>query len=144
MNLLTADKITHLTQLATRFHWRLVVLFGSTLDSPVPRDIDLAVLPTRMPDLLQQGGWQAEVETLFHPHPVDLVVLGDATSPITRFEVFRRGRCLYEASPGLVEQERDRAFFLYADSEKLRAESRETLYRSFAAWAAAYVAKEKD
>jgi hypothetical protein len=53
--------------------------------------------------------------------------LGAATSPVTRFEVFRAGRRLYEAETGLFEPERDRAFFLYADSEWFRRQQREVL-----------------
>jgi hypothetical protein len=76
---------------------------------------------------MEQGGWQARLEALFAPTPVDLLLLHDALSPLTRFEVFRDGKCLYEAEPGLFSAEQDRAFFLYADSEKFRQASREML-----------------
>lgn len=115
-------------QLALQYHWRLVVLFGSAAYREQARDLDLAVLPNVMPALLEQGCWQAALEGLIAPRPVDLVVLGVASSPIIRFEVFRRGRCLFEAEPGLFSQEQDRAFFLYADSETFRRQAREVLY----------------
>jgi predicted nucleotidyltransferase len=113
--------------LAARHGWRLVVLFGSSARGAAGRDIDLALLPALIPDLLEHGRWQAELEGLLAPRPVDLVLLGAATSPVTRFEVFRAGRCLYEAETGLFERERDRAFFLYADSEWFRRQQREVL-----------------
>jgi predicted nucleotidyltransferase len=113
--------------LAARHGWRLVVLFGSTADGADGRDIDLAVLPAAIPDLLEHGRWQAELEGLLAPWPVDLLLLGPATSPVTRFEVFRAGRCLVEAEAGLFERERDRAFFLYADSEWFRRQQGEAL-----------------
>lgn len=39
----------------------------------------------------------------------------------------RAGHCLFEAEAGLFERERDRAFFLYADSEWFRRQQREML-----------------
>lgn len=117
-----------LAALAERFGWCLVVLFGSVAEVGHGRDLDLAVLPRAVPDLLEQGRWQAALEGLAAPMPVDLVLVQPAMSPVTRFAVFRAGRCLYEAAPGLFEQERDRAFFLYADSEWFRHQQREALY----------------
>jgi len=116
-----------LAELARSHRWPLVVLFGSTARACKGRDVDLAVLPSGDVSLMEQGGWQARLETLFAPKPVDLLVLHDALSPLTRFEVFRDGKCLYEAEPGLFSAEQDRAFFLYADSEKFRRASREML-----------------
>jgi len=114
--------------LARRFDWRLVVLFGSVARGEAGRDLDLAVLPAALPQLLEQGGWQAELEALWAPRPVDLLVLSSGTSPVTRFHVFRDGRCLFESEARLFERERDRAFFLYADSELFRRQQREVLY----------------
>lgn len=115
-------------ELARDRGWRLLVLFGSLGRGEQGRDADLAVLPGGWPTLLEQGGWQAELETLWAPLPVDLVLLGPALSPVTRFRVFRDGQCLLESEPGLFERERDRAFFLYADSEWFRRQQREALY----------------
>ena len=116
-----------LAELARSHRWRLVVLFGSTARAGKGRDVDLAVLPSGDVSLMEQGGWQARLEALFAPKPVDLLQLHDALSPLTRFEVFRDGKCLYEAEPGLFSAEQDRAVFLYADSEKFRRASREML-----------------
>jgi predicted nucleotidyltransferase len=113
--------------LARRFGWRLVVLFGSLARGEDGRDVDLAVQPAADPGLLEQGGWQATLEELMAPRPVDLVLLHDGLSPLARFEIFRDGRCLYEAQPGLFSAEQDRAFFLYADSEKFRRAEQEML-----------------
>ncbi len=89
-----------------------MVLFGSSARGTRGRDVDLAVIPTRLPDLFEQGAWQAELENLLAPRAVDLVALTDATSPVTRFEVFRTCRHLYEAKPRLFDRETERAFFL--------------------------------
>jgi predicted nucleotidyltransferase len=117
-----------LTALAQQHRWRLVVLFGSVARAGRGRDLDLAVLPAGVPDLLEQGRWQAELEALAAPRPVDLLLMQPSLSPVTRFEVFRAGVCLFEAEPGLFERERDRAFFLHADSEWFRHQQREVLY----------------
>lgn len=91
-------------------------MFGSTARDGTGRDIDLAVQPATMPDLMTQGRWQRQLEEILEPCPVDLLVLGDGTSPLTRFEVFRDGVCLHEAQAGRFHAEQDRAFFLHADS----------------------------
>jgi predicted nucleotidyltransferase len=113
--------------LAKRYGWRLVVLFGSVAREGRGRDLDLAVLPVHVPNLLEQGRWQSDLESL-GLGPVDLLVLGPATSPLTAFEVMRYGRPLYELETGLFDREHDRAFFLYADTQWLRDRARETLY----------------
>lgn len=109
-----------LKPLATHNGWRLVVLFGSVARHGWGRDLDLAVLPKVQPDLLEQGRWWSDLDALVPVLPVDLLLLGPATSPLTRFEVLREGRCLFEDSPGRFDREQDRAFFLYADSQWIR------------------------
>jgi len=129
---LAADAVETLTAalagLAGRYGWRLVVLFGSAAGGGPAQDLDLAVLPSAMPSLLEQGAWQAALEDALAPWPVDLLVLGQGTSPVTRFQVFRAGRCLFESEPGLFGREQDRAFFLHADSEWIRRQMREVLH----------------
>lgn len=118
--------------LARGHSWRLAVLFGSLARGEAGRDLDLAVLPVSQPTLLMQGRWQAELDSLLAmveaPVPADLLLLGPDLSPVTRWQVFRSGRCLFEDEPGLFERERDRAFFLYADSEWFRRQQREALH----------------
>jgi predicted nucleotidyltransferase len=120
-------------QIAAHNGWRLVVLFGSTARGERGRDLDIAVLPggppaAPGPDLLTHGRWQAALETACAPIAVDLVLLGPGLSPVMRYRIFRDGICLYEAERGLFEGERDRAFFLHADSEHFRRQQREALY----------------
>lgn len=105
-----------------------MVPFGSAARGEAARDLDLAVLPATMPSLLTQGAWLAAPEERLASWAVDLLLLGDETSPVARFEVFRQGRCLFEAEPGLFSREQDRAFFLYADSEPIRRQMREVLH----------------
>jgi len=117
-----------LVDLVGRHRWRLVVLFGSVARGEPGRDLDLAVLPGATPSLLEQGRWQSEVDSLWAPWPGQRLLIGPDLSPVTRYRIFRDGRCLAEAEPGLFERERDRAFFLHADSEWFRRQQREALY----------------
>ena len=78
------------------------LLFGSLARGGPGRDVDLAVLPAVETALMEQGNWQARLEDLFTPWPVDLLLLNDALPPLTRFEIFRDGRCLFEAQEGLL------------------------------------------
>lgn len=123
-----ADQRRAITAMARRHGWALVVLFGSSARGERGRDMDLVIMPEGVPDLMRQGGWLAELEALFAPRPVDLLLLTAQTSPVARFEAFREGRCLYERQPGLFSAEQDRAFFLFADSEKFRRAAREMLH----------------
>lgn len=125
---LSASQSQAVADRAEAHGWRLVVLFGSMAEQGQGRDVDIAVLPENPPDAFAEGRWVAELERIFHPHSVDLVVLTPRTSPLTRFEVFRAGIPLYEAEEGQFDHERDRAFFLYADSAKFRQAMREALH----------------
>jgi predicted nucleotidyltransferase len=119
-----------LADLAQRFGWRLVVLFGSSAAGAVGRDVDVAVMPSAVPTLFEQGKWVAALEPLFPQRGVDLLLLTEGLSPTARFQVFQRGVCLLEAEEGLFSREQDRAFFLYADAEKFRRVSSEMLDES--------------
>ena len=107
-DLLSPERHTALRELARRFDWRLVVLFGSLARGGQGRDLDLAVLPAAETTLMEQGDWQARLEDLFSPWPVDLLLLHDALPLLTRFEIFRDGRCLFEVQAGVFSREQDR------------------------------------
>jgi predicted nucleotidyltransferase len=113
------ERLDALSALARRYGWRLVVLFGSSAQGE-GRDVDLAVLPAYAAEGLEVGAWQAALEALFAPRPVDMVLIHPGMSPLLRYEALCRGRCLYEAEEGLFDAEQDRAFFLHADSAPLR------------------------
>ncbi len=117
--MLSPTQLERLRALARQHGWRLVVLFGSSAHGE-GRDVDLAVLPAQQPDVLELGHWQAALEAVFAPRPVDLVLIHPGMSPLLRYEALCRGLCLYEAEPGLFDAEQDRAFFLHADSSVLR------------------------
>ncbi|MFO8063283.1 MAG: nucleotidyltransferase family protein [Spirochaetota bacterium] len=117
---LSDEQRSAVEELAEQYLWQLVVLFGSALSAPAPRDIDIAVLPESEPDLLTLGRWTRRLEAVLGVEPVDLLALTDRLSPITRFQVFRTGVCLFERTPGLFGREQDRAFFLYADTAVFR------------------------
>lgn len=118
-----------LLALSREQQWRLVVLFGSVARGEPGRDVDLAVLPAQRAQPVRDGRLASGVRRLWaQPLPADLLVLDEATSPVTRFEVFRAGLCLWEAELGLFERERDRAFFLCADSAWFRQQQREAFY----------------
>lgn len=127
----TEAQLEAVRALARRHGWRLVVLFGSSVKGE-GRDVDLAILPGRMPEGLEIGGWQADLEALFVPKAVDMALLEPGMSPLLRYEAVCLGRCLFEAEPGLFDAEQDRAFFLHADSAPLRRALREFLTQEYA------------
>jgi uncharacterized protein len=100
---------------------RLLVLFGSrALETAAPgSDVDLA--------LQMQRGREADklrlifdLEGLFAPHRVDLVILTPLTPPLLLHEIFSKGRPLYEDAPGEFGKARLRAWKLYQDTVPLR------------------------
>lgn len=127
---MTKAQLNALRAMARRHGWRLLVLFGSAARGD-GRDVDLAVLPAQPPDPLALGEWQAELEAVCAPRPVDLVLIHDGLSPLLRYEALCRGVCLYEAEPGLFDSEQDRAFFLHADSARLRRALAEFLQETY-------------
>ena len=99
----------------------LLILFGSRVTgfATPSSDVDLAVQLTRglarsKLDLVY------ELETIFHPESVDLVMLTRDTPPLLRYEILFRGRVLYEESEGLFEQGKLKAWKLYLDTAPLR------------------------
>ncbi len=127
---LDTEALEAIRRLARRHGWELVVLFGSAArGAPDPRDLDIAVQPPpgRFPDLMTEAGWLSDLEDALPGWRVDLLVLTDATDPLTRYEALWKGRLLYERAPGLHDRELSRAFFLYADSAKFRRARREAL-----------------
>lgn len=129
--MLAEAQLNALRETAQRHGWRLLVLFGSSARGD-GRDVDLAVLPAQPPDPLALGDWQAELEAVCAPLPVDLVLIHDGLSPLLRYEALCRGVCLYEAEPGLFDSEQDRAFFLHADSAPLRRALTDFLQETYA------------
>lgn len=108
-----------------RYCWKegigLLVLFGSRAAEPAGSlsDVDLAVQ--------MQRGAEADklrlifdLEEIFDPRRVDLVLLTPLTSPLLLHEIFTKGMPLYEGTAGEFGKARLRAWKLYQDTEPLR------------------------
>ena len=99
----------------------LLIVFGSRargITAP-SSDIDLAVqlkkgLEVSKLDLLYELG------AVFHPEPIDLVILTPNTTPLLRYEIFFRGQVLFEEFEGLFERGKLKAWKLYLDTAHLR------------------------
>jgi predicted nucleotidyltransferase len=88
--MLDRDAIDRCTALAKQFGANRLLLFGSAVESPNPRDIDLACEGVQGWDLFRLGAALEEALSL----PVDLVPLRD--DPFSRY-VASRGRIIYES-----------------------------------------------
>ncbi len=99
----------------------LLVLFGSCASGGMhpARDIDVAV----------KSGQKAEISKLeliyqlgdfLDGKDLDLVILTPDTDPLLLYEIFSRGRPIYEKNPGIFDAERLRAWKLYLDTERVR------------------------
>ncbi|MBP1718742.1 MAG: hypothetical protein H6Q43_2180 [Deltaproteobacteria bacterium] len=97
---------------------QLLILFGSFVQGGrhPESDLDLALLFDQPAEILQLTN---EVIRLVHTDRVDVVDLRRA-SPLLAFSIARKGRVLYERSPGLFNNFFSLAFRRYADTAKLR------------------------
>jgi len=96
----------------------LVLLFGSaaTGDMHGKSDVDLAFLFNRSVDILSLTN---KVIRLLHIDDVDVIDLNHA-SPLLKFVAAKKGRLLYERSPGAFNEFCSLAFRMYVDTKKLR------------------------
>lgn len=101
---------------------RLLVLFGSAAASRTRpgSDLDLAVSFDPLPPALERVRLIGRVQDRCGARRADVVFLGLDTDPVLRFEIFKRGELLYEADPGLFDEERVRAVMLYQDASPFR------------------------
>lgn len=103
----------------------LVILFGSMASGTghTESDLDLAVRGSGVLDLVALTN---DVTRLLHMDDVDLVDLRRA-SPLLTMEVARKGRLLYEKTPGSYPAFCSLAHRRYIDTSKLRIAQRETI-----------------
>lgn len=99
----------------------LLVIFGSCASgkrSP-ESDIDIAVGLGEGAQALKLE-WIYQLDDIFDGKDIDLVVLTADTEPLLLYEIFLRGRVLYERHPGIFDAGRLRAWKLYIDTDRLR------------------------
>ncbi|MGH7541287.1 MAG: nucleotidyltransferase domain-containing protein [Gemmatimonadota bacterium] len=108
---------------------RLCVLFGSTASGRggVEGDVDLALAFDPLPEPRRRLAIIGELQDLSSPRRADVVFLHRDTDPVLRFEIFRGGRPLHEARPGLFVNETVRALALYEDALPFRRALRRSL-----------------
>lgn len=101
---------------------RLVVLFGSeAADSAGPRsDLDLAILLDPLPAPEERLRIIGRLQDIAGSRIADVVFLHPGTDPVLRFEIFRKGTCVYEDEAGLFVEERVRAVILHEDALPFR------------------------
>lgn len=104
----------------------LMVLFGSRVSAEGRNesDIDIA-LKVRPGTETSKLELIAALTDFFEDGEIDLVVLTRDTDPLLLKEIFSEGKPLYEACPGLFDNERLRAWKLYLDTDKLRQMQKE-------------------
>lgn len=110
----------------------LCVLFGSrgAGRSGPGADVDVAIEFASLPPPERRLQIIGQLQAAAGAVPVDVVFLHRDTDPVLRFEVFRSGRLLFEATPGLFVEGRVRAVMLYQDALPFRRALREHLRRT--------------
>ncbi len=119
-HLLELFDATAIARYCRREDIQLLVLFGSLASKTAGSrsDVDLAAQ--------MRCGFQADklriifdLEELFDPYRVDLVILTPLTPPLLLHEIFSRGIPLYEGAVGEFAKARLRAWKLYQDTAPL-------------------------
>ncbi len=97
---------------------RLAILFGSAVSGKVHRnsDIDIAFLFEKPIDILQLTN---TVIRLLQVDNVDVIDLKKA-SPLLKFSAVKKGKLLFEKTPGVFNEFYSLAFRMYVDTQKLR------------------------
>lgn len=100
---------------------QLLVMFGSgsTGATHPESDIDMAVKRehgTRISKLKLMY----QLDDFFSGKHIDLVVLTPDTDPLLLYEIFCKGKPVYESKKGLFEKEKLRAWKLYLDTGHIR------------------------
>lgn len=100
----------------------LLVLFGSETTGRTwsESDLDLALLCDPLPSPRGRLRMIGQLQERCGDRRADVVFLCPDTDPVLRFEVFRAGELLYEASPGRFVEERVRAMMLFYDARQFR------------------------
>lgn len=99
----------------------LFVIFGSLIHGRPYKasDVDIALLFDKKispPDKLQII---YELIEIFEDKKIDIVYLGSHTDPLLLYEIFLKGKAIYEASPGIFEDQKLRAWKLYLANKKV-------------------------
>jgi len=97
---------------------RLVILFGSAASGKTHRnsDIDIAFLFEKSVDILELTNTAIR---LLHNDNVDVIDLRRA-SPLLKFSAVKKGKLLFEKTPGEFNEFYSLAFRMYVDTQKLR------------------------
>lgn len=116
-----------LAELCQSHHVELLVLFGSAVTNPSPRDIDLALaFEADAPrDLL------ATIDALgrtFRTDHLDIMDL-DRAGPVARQRALTKGEILFTATPKAFSERQLRAMVEFMDTAWLRELQREVLAR---------------
>ncbi len=99
----------------------LFVVFGSYANSKTHKksDIDIAVLPQNYNFEVDKLKLIYELERIFDL-PVDLVVVTNHIDSLLEFEIFSKGKSLYEERDGLFEEQKLKAWKKYLDTREIR------------------------
>jgi len=125
------QKTQHLSAFCRKWGIELLIIFGSRVTgfATPSSDIDLAV-QLRRDSEASKLDLIYELDAIFYPEPIDLVILTPNTAPLLRYEIFFNGRVLFEEPEGLFEPGKLKAWKLYLDTAPLRKRELEHL-RSF-------------
>jgi predicted nucleotidyltransferase len=106
----------------------MLILFGSCALEGIhsKSDIDIAVRFRKGIDISKLD-LIYKLDDLFNGKNIDLVILTPDIDPLLLYEIFFKGRLLYEKRKGLFDEGRLKAWKLFIDTEKFRAKRKEYL-----------------
>ena len=108
---------------------RLCVLFGSQASGKThpQSDVDLAVWPLGPVSAAMRLHWLNELETTL-ASAVSLVLVSPELDPVLGFEIARQGLLIFEAEPGMWQEQRLQLWHRYNDSLPFRRAARQRLH----------------
>lgn len=100
----------------------LLIVFGSSVigGKHSKSDLDIALIPSDFSRFYDKLELLHELGAIYPDDEIDLVLVSVTTHPLVLFEIFTKGRVVYEVQPDSWANHYLRAWHLYLDTEQIR------------------------
>jgi len=130
-DLLSAPFKKEFKKLAKKYSLSLIILFGSQAEGR-PKwhsDVDIAVVPSKNLTPKRENDLYGDLADLLGRDDIDLINLGRVYDVLLRYEIFTKGKILFQSDKEEFGRRRTRAWFEYQDFKPYLDRSDELIER---------------